>query len=93
MKKPDNDMKKSDNEFALQLSPRTCEELAAIHKDSPDHFSIILYSLFTWVATGASNEPSIEDGKTLPMVARAYLSSLAQAHLQRLKAWRGHRKA
>ena len=80
--------------FAMQLSPQTCAELAALYRDDRETFTMILGALFRWIAAGDfTGIPTLLDNEELPIMARAYLSNLAEGHRARLKAYRGHRKA
>ena len=80
------------NQFAMQFSPRTCAELAALFRDDKGAFTVILGALFRWLADGEfTQDPTIGENEDLPIMARAYLSNLAEGHRARLKAYRGHR--
>lgn len=79
------------DKFALQLSPVNCAELSAIRKSSEADFNIIVGGLLDWVANGCNGEPCAD--QKAPILARAYLSNLAQAHLARLRAFRNHRRS
>jgi len=79
------------DDFALQLSPVNCAELTAIRKKSEPDFNVIVCGLLEWVANGCKGEPYADPDA--PILARAYLSNMAQAHLARMKAYRNHRKS
>ena len=81
---------KSPSEFALQLSPATCQQLAALWKEDEKTFTTMTGTLFQWIADGMKEKCTSEN---LPILARAFLANLSESHYARFQAYRIHKKA